>query len=59
MNQEVSAEQLQQGRAIIQSCLTSEDMEHLKHLLDEQATSTLTPEQKAAIRGLFESFGLL
>ena len=35
------------------------DMEHLKHLLDEQATSTLTPEQKAAIRSLFESFGLI
>lgn len=59
MNQDLSREQLQQGRAIIESCLSPEDLAQLKQLLDEGDVGNLSAEQKAAIRTLFQSFGFL
>lgn len=57
MSRELSAEEIQKGRAIIDAHLTPEDLEQMKKLLDDETPTMLSPEQKQAIKSLFKTFG--
>ena len=59
MVEELNEEQIKKGRAIIEAHLSGEDLEKMKELLSEDAPAFLSPEQKAAIRTLFQSLGYL
>ena len=59
MVEELNEEQRKQGRAIIDSYLSAEDIEKLREMLREDAPTSMSEEQKAAIRGLFQALGYL
>ena len=47
------------GRAVIESYLSTEDVQKMRELLAENSPASLGPDQKAVIRALFKALGYM